>query len=89
MGSVKIKPEFTNFSKLVGTTPVHISTRKLQPLLQNIYDQWYDLVGGTGQIQITVTYRPSTVRTLLPSPLHMLTVSLMCHFSSLASIPDN
>ena len=29
MGSVKIKPEFTNFSKLVGTTSVHISTRKL------------------------------------------------------------
>ena len=69
MGSVKIMPEFTNFSKLVGTISVHICTRRLQPLLQNIYDQWFDLVGGTGQIQITVTYRPSTVR-ILPSPLH-------------------
>lgn len=61
MGSVKIRPEFTNFSKLVSTTFLHIFIQMLI-LLQNIYDSWYDLIGGTGQIQISVTYRPSTVR---------------------------
>lgn len=32
---------------------------------QTVVDEWFDIVGGTGQVQMSITYRPSTVRACL------------------------
>jgi serum/glucocorticoid-regulated kinase 2 len=60
MGSVKIQPDF---NKLVCV--LNFSTFKSLKFLQTVVDEWFDIVGGTGQVQMSITYRPSTVRACL------------------------
>ena len=38
---------------------------KLLKFHQTVVDEWFDIVGGTGQVQMSITYRPSTVRACL------------------------
>ncbi|CCA67867.1 probable Serine/threonine-protein kinase gad8 [Serendipita indica DSM 11827] len=60
MGSVKIVPDF---NKLASSW-----------LSANIIDQWYDVVGGTGQVQLSITYRPSVRQSLTIDSFELLKV---------------
>jgi serum/glucocorticoid-regulated kinase 2 len=59
-----------------GKNDPYMGSIKIQPDFNKltVADEWFDVVGGTGQVQMSITYRPSTRQSLSVDSFELLKV---------------